>query len=397
MKYAIEAGIIDIAYVQEQLEMKKREEILARHPYKVSQGKDGKWRTYLPSIEKGRRLVKKTVKKDLEDEIVSYYKVNQTLLNSTFSSVFQNWVNFQKNEVVANTIKKYQSDYQRFFYGTEFEEQNICDITEEDIKAFLTTTVREKHLTKKTLKSLYGYVKATMHSALVNRLIDQDPMRYITAKQFFKWCVEIPKPAEERTVSDDNWDAICNRLKLDHTIKPNYIPPYAIELARLTGMRAGELAALKWDSIRSDYIIIDKSEKYDREKKEYYIDTTKNGKSRVFPLTKEINNLLLEIKKIEMKYGYLCEWVFSDENGRIHGRVISDCIRNKCIQIGISPISIHALRRTVNSKLRCNGVSATVAASLLGHTPEVNEQNYTYDITSLERKRQIIEDIALKR
>lgn len=37
--------------------------------------------------------------------------------------------------------------------------------------------------------------------------------------------------------------------------------------------------------------------------------------------------------------------------------------------------------------LRCDGVSATVAASLLGHTEEVNEKYYTYDVTEMSEKK----------
>jgi integrase len=53
--------------------------------------------------------------------------------------------------------------------------------------------------------------------------------------------------------------------------------------------------------------------------------------------------------------------------------------------------SIHAMRRTLNSNLKCNGVSTTVAAALLGHTERVNEENYTYDVSSISEKRQMIE------
>ena len=59
-------------------------------------------------------------------------------------------------------------------------------------------------------------------------------------------------------------------------------------------------------------------------------------------------------------------------------------------QVGIDEKGIHAYRKTLNSKMRCDGVSSTVAASLLGHTKEVNEQYYTFDITSLREKADII-------
>ena len=144
------------------------------------------------------------------------------------------------------------------------------------------------------------------------------------------------------------------------------------------------------------YIVINKSEKYNRQTKEYYIDSTKNGKNRIFPMTDEIRTLLDMIKRVEMKHGFICEWVFANEGGRIHAPVISSCSKNKCKQIGIDEKGIHAFRRTVNSKLRCNGVSATVAASLLGHTEEVNEQYYTFDVSSIQEKAEIVSNINKK-
>lgn len=103
--------------------------------------------------------------------------------------------------------------------------------------------------------------------------------------------------------------------------------------------------------------------------------------------------MLKQIKKIETQYGYICEFVFANEYGRIHARTISDCARNKSLQAGIELKSIHALRRTLNSKMRCEGVSSIVASSILGHTEEVNSSNYTYDVSSFEYKTSIISNI----
>ena len=83
-------------------------------------------------------------------------------------------------------------------------------------------------------------------------------------------------------------------------------------------MRVGEIVALKWEDIKMDYIVINKSEKYDRITKEYFIDKTKNKKDRVFPKTKEIEKLFNTVKYVEQINGFLCEWVFADKDGRIH-------------------------------------------------------------------------------
>ena len=41
LKYALEHGMINLSYVQEQIEMNRRKELLDKHPYKIWEGKDG--------------------------------------------------------------------------------------------------------------------------------------------------------------------------------------------------------------------------------------------------------------------------------------------------------------------------------------------------------------------
>ncbi len=72
----------------------------------------------------------------------------------------------------------------------------------------------------------------------------------------------------------------------------------------ISGVRVGEIAALMWDDIQNGMIVVNKSEKYNREKKEYWIGPTKNGKERYMPLTDEIINLLMRIKAVQQKYGF---------------------------------------------------------------------------------------------
>lgn len=121
---------------------------------------------------------------------------------------------------------------------------------------------------------------------------------------------------------------------------------------------------------------------------------TKNGMTRYMPLTDEIVSLLTKLRKVEETYGYLNEFIFANENGRIHAPVISDCARNKCKQVGIPNKSIHAYRRTFSSKLKCNGLSSTVVSALMGHTEEVNEQYYTYDVTNMKDKKLFVQMVT---
>lgn len=59
LKYAFENGMIDIGSIKNQFEMKKREELLNKHVYKIWEGTNGKWYTYLPDDVHGRTLKKR--------------------------------------------------------------------------------------------------------------------------------------------------------------------------------------------------------------------------------------------------------------------------------------------------------------------------------------------------
>ena len=390
LQYALDNNIIDLAYMQEQIKMKKRQKYLEQHEFKIWKGNDDKYRTYLPDEKKGRRLLKRSNKSDIEDEIVNYYKLLEEKSQITFQKMYWKWRKVQDELVCENTTCKYDTDYIRFFKDTDFEKTVMEKLNEEDIKVFLCSTIKRKTLNKKAAKTLFGYINNVVKSARVNKIIVDNPMEFLEAKQFYKYCTEVKKPIEKKIVSDKEMHLLYEQFNRDYQEQPEYIPTYAVEFATLTGFRVAEISALKWDSITDEYIIVDKSEKYNRKTKEYYIDKTKNQKERIFPLTTEIKDLLNRVKKAEMKSVYICEWVFANENGRIHAPIISSCTKNKCRQVGITEKGIHAYRKTVNSKMRCNGVSSVVAASLLGHSQEVNEEYYTFDVASLEDKIKVV-------
>lgn len=394
LSFAIKNGMIDLSYIQDDFEMYTRKKMLEKHKWAISQGKDGYWRTYLPDEEKGRKMVKKKTEKEVEYEIIAFYKEKE---ENTFRNIFSAWKERQKKYgVCGNTLQKYNSDYIRFFEGSKFENYILKNVSEEEITEFMVSSVRRLNLKEKAGNSLWGYVCGVFKYARQHKIISENPCDYVQKRTFSKYYNRTKKSVKERTLDNNEIKSLLDKIKESHIKKPNYIQSYAVELAIYTGMRVGELAALRWIDIKSEdgIIYIHQSEKFDRERKEFYISTTKNGEEREFPISEEIRDVLYELKKTEMKSGFLGEYVFQNETGRIHARSISHCMRYKCKQAGIDEKGIHSLRRTLNSKMRCNGVSSVVAASLLGHTEAVNENNYTYDISEMKYKREIISKIS---
>ena len=82
--------------------------------------------------------------------------------------------------------------------------------------------------------------------------------------------------------------------------------------------------------------------------------------------------------------------VFTDQIGKIYDSLIQSNVVRCCTAAGIPRKSIHAIRRTLNSKLRTDGMSAVVAGSLFGHSSQVNNKNYTYDISNMEYKKKAL-------
>ena len=398
LNFVIDNGIIEVAYIQEYIQRMKREEILKQHSRKISQGKDGKWRTYIDddTHPKGFRMIKRTTKKGIEDAIVEYYKgcQNKAL---TFKDMYFKWREVQDKMVSGNTAYKYNTDYNRFFKDKEFEKQLLTEITEDKIKVFFHGSIKENCLTKGAFKKLYGYVDNTLKKAYREKYITENPMIYFECKQFYRYCEEKEKPIEKQVYSEEEEQKIIGLLHLEYERKPQYIPNYVVELAYLTGMRVGELVALKWEDFHLDekepYFVISRSEKYNRMTKEYFIDKTKNQKERAFPVDNTIKDFYHKIHKVQIQNGFICEWMFANEEGRIHAPVVSSCIKNKCGQLGIPKRGIHAFRKTLNSRLRCEGVSEVIMSAILGHSVQVNRTYYTFDTSTMKDTTDIVAKI----
>ena len=96
LKYAVDSGILDIALVQKQVTMQKREKLLNKNPYKIYQGKDENWYSYLPDEVKGRRKIKAKRRETVEQKIIDYWKEKED--DPTVAEIFNRWIS-QKLEL----------------------------------------------------------------------------------------------------------------------------------------------------------------------------------------------------------------------------------------------------------------------------------------------------------
>lgn len=187
---------------------------------------------------------------------------------------------------------------------------DIRYIKDEDIMIFIKRLLSKKEITYKALKSMFGYISGVFEKSIIDKIIDINPCKYIDLPIFKQYCKETKKKSpEERTLSSKE-----KKILMEKITKSQNPEKYAAEFAFFTGMRVGELSALRWTDIDfiKGVITVQSSEKYNRLTKEYYISTTKNHKIRKIPLTDDMINVLNKTKKEELNNGWLSEFVFSD-------------------------------------------------------------------------------------
>ena len=109
------------------------------------------------------------------------------------------------------------------------------------------------------------------------------------------------------------------------------------------------------------------------------------------PITDGIRVFLDTMRSLQKMYGITDDFVLSFGTGKLRCKNLTAYMNHKCDQINFDDHkSIHAIRRTFNSFLRFDGVSATIAGSIIGNTPKVNDHHYTYDIQDLNQKMEYV-------
>lgn len=222
---------------------------------------------------------------------------------------------------------------------------------------------------------------------------------------------ELFEDDSERVLTDCEMSALVKATRGQIARHPHYMPNYAILLAILTGMRVGEIVALRWFDIYDEYIHIDHSEhrlefqsheeavaaykkgwmqrQYDivepipmNSERTYIlaIGEPKNNRHRVFPIVTEIADLLEEIRTLGM---------VSKDGSRYTGHDIACAAARRGDEARISKTCIHEIRRTWSSNaLKTH--SRKLVANLLGHLEETNARFYDYDTSSSDQKKEVV-------
>ena len=384
LQYAVDHDMLDVQYVQDQIEMLKREELLKKHPYKIWQGKDGKWRTYLPDEEKGRNMKKRNTEAEIEDLVAEYWK--EKLENPTVRELYDEWITdkLKRKEIVKETRDRYNRQFDESLQ--EFGKRRIKTIAEFDIEDTILNAIYEHDLTAKGYSNLrtlfYGIFKRAF--SITEVIADMD----ISKKSFRK----VIKTDEELIFSEDETDEVINYIMESDLDILNL----GILLYFKSGARPGELVALKPEDVMGRVLHIRRTEifyKGDDGKNIYEVrdfpKTAAGIREVILPSSSEW--ILKEIRKLN-PFG---EYLFERSGERIRTYTFTSRLKTICRKLGIVKKSLNKIRKTYGTILLDNGVEESLVIAQMGHTDIKTTKRYYYrNRKNLQQKSEVIDKVS---
>lgn len=367
--------------------MKKRDELLAKHPYQIWKGTDGNWHTYLPDDTKQRVPRKRKTEKAIKDVIVDYWKDKEE--NPTVGEVYKEWIDskLERGEIQKATRDRYNRQYAECF--GKFGKRKIKSVTEVEIEDFLIESIKEHDMTQKAYSNLrtlvYGIFKRAKKRKFVTFSITQIVGDAEISRKLFRKTV---KEDDELVFTEDETAKMYDYFR---TINMDIVD-LGILLLFKTGLRPGELAGLKRCDIENNVVKIHRTEiRYKGD----------NGKDvfevRDFPKTDAgVRDVIVPENSVWILNSILKKNPFGDFLFEINGKRIptftfSRRLLEICTALDIRKKSLNKIRKTYGSILIDNDVDESIIISQMGHTEIKTTKKYYYkDRKSVERKAEIL-------
>jgi len=343
-------------------------------------------RRFLYSQDLGELRDKEKQVKKYELDGISVYALSQ----SDFNYVFDRYIE-TKNELRSSTRSNYVYNYNRYV-RKGFGKKKISDIRYSDV-LFFYNALLQKGLSMSTVETVHGLLHPTFQMAVRDNVIRNNPSDNVMAELKKK---QKGRPEPRRALTYEQ-----QRAFLDYLDRPEYIrwkPMFTVMFG--TGVRVGELIALRWDdidfddnklSIRHDITYCPRVE-HDS-KCEYKIEDPKTeaGK-RDIPLLEKVKEALLEEKKYQEETGNHCVmelggfsgFIFSNRFGNFFNqqsinreikRIVNDHNAREQVNarregrqpLMIPSFSCHITRHTFCTRLCENETNIKVIQTIMGH------------------------------
>jgi len=251
----------------------------------------------------------------------------------------------------------------------------VTQLTPAIIQLELIDALRNKGLSLSTVRKAYVYLNACLTYAVDAQGLPQNPCRLVKLRQ-----KDFPDKKNRFLSEKEMTEFIKAANSLDKSGKPRYSLRKLLILDIYTGLRVGELAALKWSDVDFEHKMLNVSKnvvstynfgRNEGQKQRIVQDSTKS-RNRVVPLNKTALSLLTEMYDSSAdKSGYIL-----GGKAPVSVNSLINTYKRVCKRAGIENCcGIHTLRHTFASLLFLKGVDIKVISDILGHA----DTGFTYN------------------
>lgn len=312
--------------------------------------------------------------------------------NITLRELYPEWIEHKAIVSSADTnVPRIRSSWNKYYADQDIIDMPIQTFTRIDLQEWSYKIVKLHKMTGKEYGNFSLIIRQMLQYAVDKEIVERNIYKDIQQpKGMFRKTKK--KPSETQVYTREEQEKLEAAALLDfetNTRRIKYpLAPIGIIFMFQTGIRVGELCALKYKDIENGEIHIQRM--YQRDFKKNVEHTKSDDGDRKIPLTKKALNAIRIAKELQDKKG-LSDYIFSINGNPLSPYSVNDTLRTLCNRLGILYRSSHKLRKTFVSKLIDGGVNIDTVREIAGHSDEKTTLNYyCYDRNTAKRRREKI-------
>lgn len=351
----------------------------------TASGKTAYKSVYAPTYSQCREKLKRAQSVYFNQPVVAK---GQSTSKSPFGSLAQQWLNAVKPTVKASTFAVYK--YSITHYLKAFERKKLEAISESMVKTFVAMLLNEGAkggkggLSVRTVGNILTILKA---------ICSYGEKEYGHRSQIRSVKVSKQKATEEKVLTESSWEKLTKQLETDKSETA-----LAVAISLYTGMRLGEICALRVEDIQLGERIIHVRRTVQRvrmeeagKKTKLLIQTPKSEHSeRKIPIPEVLCWRLAE--KVAQSRGrtYLLSL---DGKKALEPRTLQYRFQKFLKKMEIEAVNFHALRHTFATRCVEKNIDMKTISEILGHgSVKITLDRYMH--SSLEFKRKQINRLS---
>lgn len=297
----------------------------------------------------------------LKAQTCAYANSGQSEENLLFAFIAEKWMEEQKPILKETSVAKYEGILERYLVP-EFGGMQVTEITRDKVSQFLQKLLvpqggKDGGLSPKTVAGIFSVLKTIMDYAKRNGNVSVTDLRDLPVKQ-------IRKPLRVLSVNEQH--LLENYLTADMDCSR-----FGIMLCLYTGIRLGELCALKWEDISFEDRTLHIHRTMERvpakdesnSKTKIIVTPPKSSCSvRYIPIPDKVFHLAQEMKGPQDAF-----LLTGSPNKFIEPRTMENHFLAAVKKSGIDRANFHALRHTFATRCVELGFDAKSLSEILGH------------------------------